>query len=69
MHQRFLKAERLRDWLPVPRSRNRLVEVLKRRGILLPGRDQSTNTIQKQIASLGKYRRPYYALAAAGLMQ
>jgi hypothetical protein len=42
--------------------------VLKRQGILLPGRDPSTNTIQKQIATLGEQRRSYYALAAAGLV-
>ena len=52
----------------MPESRNRLVEVLKRRGILLPGRDRSTNTSQKQIAALGKQRRFYYGLAATGLV-
>jgi hypothetical protein len=35
---------------------------------VLPGRDQSTNTSQKQIASLGKQRRLYYALAASEMV-
>jgi hypothetical protein len=64
----LLKAERMRDWFPTPQSRNRLIEALKRQGILLPGRDLSTNTVQKQIAPVGKQRSPYYALPAAGLV-
>ena len=63
----LLKAERLREWYPTPQSRNRLIEVLKQRSMLLPGRDPSTSTIQKQIAGLGKHRKPYYAFDPEGL--
>lgn len=49
------------------RERKAILDLLKRREVMLAGRDKSTNTRQVQLAAIGPKKQPYFVLRAKAL--